>query len=156
MTSRMCSDTLHSQVTCGMCSDTLHSQVTCGMCSDTLHSQVTCGMCSDTLHSQVTCGMCSDTLHSQVTCGMCSDTLHSQVASAANIQDLQSASRIGSEQRVRILGSSARNRVQITCNTSSALSHASVMLHDTWYEGTAQLLSLTESKSHLFELYFIG
>ena len=36
------------------------------------------------------------------------------------------------------------------------LSRASVMLHDTWYEGTAQLLSLTELKSHLFELYFIG
>ena len=29
-----------------------------------------------------------------------------------------------------------RNRVQITCNTSSA----SVMLRATWYEGTAQLL----------------
>ena len=27
---------------------------------------------------------------------------------------------------------------------------------NTWYEGTAQLLSLTEFKSHLFELYFIG
>ena len=26
----------------------------------------------------------------------------------------------------------------------------------TWYEGTAQLLSLTKLKSHLFELYFIG
>ena len=26
----------------------------------------------------------------------------------------------------------------------------------TWYEGTAQLPSLTELKSHLFELYFIG
>ena len=26
----------------------------------------------------------------------------------------------------------------------------------TWYEGTAQLLSLTELKPHLFELYFIG
>ena len=36
------------------------------------------------------------------------------------------------------------------------LSHASVMLRATWYEGTAQLLSLTELKSHLFELYFIG
>ena len=30
------------------------------------------------------------------------------------------------------------------------------MLRATWYEGTAQLLSLTELKSHLFELYFIG
>ena len=36
------------------------------------------------------------------------------------------------------------------------LSRASVMLRATWYEGTAQLLRLTESKSHLFELYFIG
>ena len=30
------------------------------------------------------------------------------------------------------------------------------MLRATWYKGTAQLLSLTELKSHLFELYFIG
>ena len=30
------------------------------------------------------------------------------------------------------------------------------MLRATWYEGTAQLLGLTESKSHLFELYFFG
>ena len=36
------------------------------------------------------------------------------------------------------------------------LSCASVMLRATRYEGTAQLLSLTELKSHLFELYFIG
>ena len=36
------------------------------------------------------------------------------------------------------------------------LSRASVMLCATWYEGTAQLLSLTELKLHLFELYFIG
>ena len=36
------------------------------------------------------------------------------------------------------------------------LSHASVMLRATWYEGTAQLWSLTELKLHLFELYFIG
>ena len=35
-------------------------------------------------------------------------------------------------------------RTLITCNMSRA----------TWYEGTAQLLSLTELKSHLFELYF--
>ena len=31
-----------------------------------------------------------------------------------------------------------------------------VMLRATWYEGTAQLLSLTELKSHLFVLYFVG
>ena len=30
------------------------------------------------------------------------------------------------------------------------------MLHATWYEGTTQLLSLPELKSHLFEFYFIG
>ena len=30
------------------------------------------------------------------------------------------------------------------------------MLRAIWYEGTAQLLCLTELKSHLFELYFIG
>ena len=36
------------------------------------------------------------------------------------------------------------------------LSRASVVLRATWYEGTAQLLSLTELKSHLFELNFIG
>ena len=36
------------------------------------------------------------------------------------------------------------------------LPRASVVLRATWYEGTAQLSSLTELKSHLFELYFIG
>ena len=49
-----------------------------------------------------------------------------------------------------------RNRVQITCNTSSAYHVQHVVIRATWYEGTAQLLSLTELKSHLFELYFIG
>ena len=29
------------------------------------------------------------------------------------------------------------------------------VLRATWYEGTAQLLSLTELKSHLFELYIL-
>ena len=47
------------------------------------------------------------------------------------------------------------NRVQITCNTSSAY-HVQLVLRATWFEGTAQLLSLTELKLHLFELYFIG
>ena len=49
-----------------------------------------------------------------------------------------------------------RNRVQITWNTSSAYHVQHVVLRATWYEGTAQLLSLTELKSHLFELYFVG
>ena len=42
-----------------------------------------------------------------------------------------------------------RNRVQITCNTFSAY-HVHVKIRATWYEGTAQLLSVTELKSHLF------
>ena len=41
--------------------------------------------------------------------------------------------------------SRATRQVLVTCN---------VMLHPSWYEGTVQLLSLTELKSHLFELYF--
>ena len=39
-----------------------------------------------------------------------------------------------------------RNRVQITCNTSSAYHVQRVVLLATWYEGTAQLLNLTESQ----------
>ena len=51
-----------------------------------------------------------------------------------------------------------RNCVQITCNTSNICHMQHVAQHATWYEGTAQLLSLTELKSHLFALffYFIG
>ena len=49
-----------------------------------------------------------------------------------------------------------RNRAQITCNTSSAYHAQHVVLRATWYEGTAQLLSLTELKLHLFELYLVG
>ena len=37
-----------------------------------------------------------------------------------------------------------RIRVQITCNTSSAYHVQHVVLRATWYEGTAQLLNLTE------------
>ena len=48
------------------------------------------------------------------------------------------------------------NRVQITCNTSSAYHVQHVVLRAMWYEETARLLSLTELKSHLFQLYFIG
>ena len=46
--------------------------------------------------------------------------------------------------------------MQITCNTSSAYHVQHVVLRATWYEGTAQLLSLTEVKSHLLELYLTG
>ena len=48
------------------------------------------------------------------------------------------------------------NCLQIMCNTSSAYHVQHVMLRTTWYEGTAQLLSLTQLKSHLFEIYFIA
>ena len=41
------------------------------------------------------------------------------------------------------------HRVQITCNTSSNYHVQHVMLRATWYTGTAQLLILTEFKSHL-------
>ena len=47
-----------------------------------------------------------------------------------------------------------RNRVQITCNTSSAY-HVQLSCYVP-LGTTAQLLSLTELKSHLFELYFFG
>ena len=52
----------------------------------------------------------------------------------------------------RILKWPGRNRVQITCNTSSAYHVQHVVLRATWYEGTAQLLSMTEFKSRLFEI----
>ena len=38
----------------------------------------------------------------------------------------------------------------ITCNTSSASHVQHVVLRARWYEGTVQLLSLTEFKSHFF------
>ena len=47
------------------------------------------------------------------------------------------------------------NRVQIKCNTSGAHHVQHFVLRATWYEGTAQLLSLTEFKLHLFLLYFV-
>ena len=45
----------------------------------------------------------------------------------------------------------------IVCKSRAA--HRALITHNmcaTWYEGTAQLLSLTEFQSHLFEHYFIG
>ena len=56
----------------------------------------------------------------------------------------------------RTLTGPGRNHVQIMCNTSSAYHVQHVVARATWYEGTAQLLSLTELKSHFFKLYFIG
>ena len=49
-----------------------------------------------------------------------------------------------------------RNRVHITCNTLSAYHVQHVVLRAAWYKGTAQLVSSTELKSHLFQLYFVG
>ena len=48
-----------------------------------------------------------------------------------------------------------RNRVQITCNTSGANHVQLVVLRATWYETTAQLLSLTEFKSHFFKGFIL-
>ena len=45
------------------------------------------------------------------------------------------------------------NRVQITCNTSSTYHVQHLMLRAMWYEGAAQLFSLTELKLHLFEVF---
>ena len=49
-----------------------------------------------------------------------------------------------------------QNHVLITYNTSSAYHVQHVVLRATKYEGTAQLLSLTELKSNLFQLFFNG
>ena len=68
---------------------------------------------------------------------------------------LQSSSLRREPPPTRTLKRPGRNRVQITCNTSSAYRVQHVVLRATWYEGTAQLLSSTELKSHLFELYVI-
>ena len=46
------------------------------------------------------------------------------------------------------------NCVQITYDKLSADHVQHVVLRAMWYEGTAQLLSLTELKLHLFEIYF--
>ena len=43
---------------------------------------------------------------------------------------------------------------QIVCK--SRATHRALITCNMCYEGTAQLLSLTELKSHLFELYFVG
>ena len=56
----------------------------------------------------------------------------------------------------RMLKWPRRNYVQITCNTLSAYHVQHVVLRATWYEETAQLLSLTELKLHSFKLYFVG
>ena len=50
----------------------------------------------------------------------------------------------------RSLKGLGRNRVQTTCNASSAYHVQHVVLRATWYERTVQLLSLTELNSQLF------
>ena len=56
----------------------------------------------------------------------------------------------------RTLEWSGHNCVQIMCNTSGAYHVQHVVLRATWYEGTAQLLSLTEFKLHLLQLYLLA
>ena len=48
-----------------------------------------------------------------------------------------------------------RSRVQIRYSTSGAYHVQRVVLHATWYEGTAQLLSLTEFNLNRIYLSFI-
>ena len=59
---------------------------------------------------------------------------------------ISSLSRELSPTHTHTLKWSGRNRVQITCNTSSACTCN--LQCSTWYEGTDQLLSVTELKSH--------
>ena len=66
-----------------------------------------------------------------------------------NLRFLQSPQCAANCLPTRTLKSPGRNRVQITCHTSSAY-HVQHVLRTTLYEGTAQLLSLAEFKSHLF------
>ena len=49
----------------------------------------------------------------------------------------------------RTLKSPGRNRVQITCNTSSANHVQHVVLRATWYEGTARLLRQSLNRIYL-------
>ena len=77
--------------------------------------------------------------------------------SHSNVQfDFFTISLRGEPSPTRMLKWPGRNRVQITCNTSSAYHVQHVVLRATWYKGTAQLLCLIEFKSHLSQLYFIG
>ena len=56
--------------------------------------------------------------------------------------------------RVQITGSSGQGAIVCkSCATHRALSKSNISC-DTWYEGTAQLPSLTELKSHLFLALF--
>ena len=67
--------------------------------------------------------------------------VHSHNCAANCLQHVRSSGQGGI-----ICKSRATCRALITCNMSCA----------TWYEGTAQRLSLTEFISHLFHLYLIG
>ena len=77
------------------------------------------------------------------------------IAFRGAIQDFWQSSHCPANCLQHVRSSGPPNCVQITCNTSSAY-HVQHVLRVTWYKGTAQLLSLTEFKSHVFELYFIG
>ena len=69
--------------------------------------------------------------------GAIRDFLHSPHCAANCLQHVRS-----SGPGAIVCKSRATHRALITCNMGG-----------TWYEGTAQLLSLTELKSHLFQLY---
>ena len=73
--------------------------------------------------------------------GAVRDFLQSPHCTANCLQHVRS-----SGQGAIVCKSRATHGALITCNMSCA----------TWYEGTTQLLSLTELKSLLFRRYFIG
>ena len=57
----------------------------------------------------------------------------------------------------RTVGSSGPDTIVCKSRATSSAYHVQqAVIRATWYEGTAELLSLTEFKSHLFELCFIG
>ena len=47
-------------------------------------------------------------------------------------------------------------QVALAQSCANHMQYIKCVLRATWYKGTIQLLSLTELKSHLFELHFIG
>ena len=68
------------------------------------------------------------------------------------LQSPHSAANCFQHARSRAQAQPCANHVQ----HNERLSRASVILRATWYEGTAQLISLTELKSHLFEFILLA
>ena len=93
----------------------------------------------------------NDSVSTLSKCGLREDHEVNNLIQRRNSRFLQSPHCVANRLQ-HVHSSCPGNRVQIKCNTFSAYH---VVLHATWYEGTDQLLSLTELKSHLFELFFL-